>query len=462
MRAVRSFSVFLLMLAALTAAEAGLTSSRRDSSDGFCLNRGTSVPSLSTGQHMFCLCPDGFTGSRCETRQTLVSKPNPTNSPRPPVAPANTAGCYEGVGLYYRGTVSTTVSGTTCEDWDSDTRTSHLSSDVLSGRHNYCRNVNLRLRPGCYVRKNLRLVWEYCNIPLCDFKSPVNPAPSPAPTQTQTAELTCGQRPGRRQMRIVGGSVVSVKSHPWFAAIFQRTRQVEVFLCGGSLISPCWVLTAAHCFDGGLQSRKQLFSVVLGKSSLNQMDSAAEQTFRVEEIFIHEEYNNSQGNYNNDIALVKLEAKQGKCSEETDWVRTVCLPPPQRRLQPGVTCEIAGFGKERHGSSRFSQNLREAQVDLVADDVCRQEGYYSDMITDNMFCAARPDWSQDACTGDSGGPLVHEVQGRLFLFGVVSWGDRCAVQNRPGVYARVTNYNKWIGEKTGLASIAAGTMFPLK
>lgn len=137
-----------------------------------------------------------------------------------------------------------------------------------------------------------------------------------------------------------------------------------------------------------------------------------------------------------------------------------------------------------------SQYLREAQVNILADDVCRHEDYYANKINENMFCAGRSDWSQDACQvfptspgwmfflvfpagntslilfsylsfsqGDSGGPLVCEVDNRLWLFGVISWGDGCAKEFRPGVYTRVTNYNQWIEEKTGLSTVTAGSLF---
>ncbi|XP_041829391.1 plasminogen activator, urokinase b [Melanotaenia boesemani] len=448
---MRSLDVFVFMLAALSTAE-GLWKQKRDkrfsifsSSDspaGICLNGGVSVSSLTTGEHLFCLCADGFDGRHCEK----VKREE----------------CYEGTGLYYRGKVSESVSGQRCEMWDADNRRRYLFSDIRSGRHNYCRNLHYRRRPWCYVWKDQQLVWEYCQIQRCGLQS-FTAAPPPAPTESQTpAGLTCGQRTRRKQMKIVGGTVATVESHPWVAAIFWHSKSKKVYRCGGSLIAPCWVLTAAHCFPDGSHNKPRRFSVILGKNALKESDPAVEQTFRVEEISIHEGFDNSEGNFNNDIALLKLKAGSGKCAEDTDSVKTVCLPPPRQRLLPGVACEIAGYGKEKYGLWHMSQTLREAQVNLIADNVCRQKDYYGNMITDNMFCAGRPDWSQDACEGDSGGPLVCEVGDRFFLFGVISWGDGCAAVQRPGVYARVTNYNKWIEEKTGLTSITAGTLFPQK
>ncbi|XP_054455471.1 plasminogen activator, urokinase b [Anoplopoma fimbria] len=465
--------VLISILAALTASE-GLSRERRQhefsgfsfphsssSSSSFsssfegtgemCLNGGSSVPSLTSGEHMFCLCNDGFEGIRCEK--------------------VKGADCFEGMGLYYRGTQSKSESGRICVEWDSDTRWRFMSSDVHSGRHNYCRNLLYKRRPWCLVWENQQLVWEYCRIPRCVIESckytlslkSSNKIRAKLHVSSPAAELTCGQRSRRKQTKIVGGTVATVESHPWVAAIFRRSKsQKKVFLCGGSLISACWVLTAAHCFPGGSHAKHRRFSVILGKDVMNETDPTVEQTFRVEEIILHDGFDNSEGNYNNDIALLKLKAKYGKCSEESDSVRTVCLPPPQQKLQPGVTCEIAGYGKENQSLWYKSQFLREAQVNLLADDVCRHQDYYANMISDNMFCASVPDWSQDACEGDSGGPLVCEVGDRLFLFGVVSWGEGCAKKNRPGVYTTVTNYNGWIEEKTGLSSITKGSMFPQK
>ncbi|XP_061561540.1 plasminogen activator, urokinase b isoform X6 [Phycodurus eques] len=321
-----------------------LSSSR---SSGICQNGGTSVPALTTGRHLFCLCGDAFEGAFCQTAK-------------------GGGDCYEGVGIYYRGFRSESESGRPCRRWDDETARRYLTLDVDAGAHNYCRNVRFKRRPWCHVWKNQRLLWEYCDIPRCGTPQTFAPAPptetprtaptgkhppprrraclltfampersgicalilgrnpvrvlvappvtlAPTTRPPETARppwATCGRRSRRKQMRIVGGTVSAAESHPWVAAILWRARSKEkVFRCGGSLIASCWVLTAAHCFPDGSDAKERRFLVALGKSALNRSD-ALEQTFRVAKIIVRPDFNNRDGNYDNDVGKLLSNPKR--------------------------------------------------------------------------------------------------------------------------------------------------------
>ncbi|MED6251345.1 hypothetical protein ATANTOWER_028905 [Ataeniobius toweri] len=359
------------------------------------------------------------------------------------------AECRIGKGSSYKGTVSISSNGRSCLKW-TRVRHSWVDSHEL-GSHNHCRNPNKSLKPWCYVMKKNKVKREFCDIPKC-IDPTVKPTTLPHLVDT---ERTCGERSEQRMNKIVGGSFTTIESQPWFAAIYQKK-----FLCGGSLISPSWVLTAAHCFLDGDKTSLKTLSVSLGKTEIKDTDPDREQRFTVEKLIIHQKFNLSS--YNNDIALLKISNTIGRSAFKTASVRTVCLPPLNTHLPVGFTCSIAGFGKEAYESDSYSNQLKQANVNLLSSTDCKREESYKSLFSDNMICAASPDWSTDACKGDSGGPLVCKVSGRMFLFGVVSWGDGCASENKPGVYTKVTNYNNWIAEKTGLSEYTKGLMYPQK
>ncbi|XP_008295817.1 plasminogen activator, urokinase a isoform X2 [Stegastes partitus] len=366
--------------------------------------------------------------------------------------------CRSGDGSSYRGFINRSAIGRKCLNWN---RQKHLKGASKGlGDHNYCRNPDYSLMPWCLVRRRSRIVREFCDIPRCS-NTGSRPTVKPQPQPTMDTEQSCGERVERRMNKIVGGSFTPIESHPWVAAIFHKRYG---FLCGGSLISPCWVLTAAHCFTDGENTKIPHLSVYLGKSAINDTDVDKEQQFFVEKLIIHQKYNDS--NYDSDIALVKIKSRNatthGGCAVRSPTVRTVCLPPLHTQLPAGFSCSIAGFGKEKFESPRFSQYLKQADVKLLSRAECTSGLQYGSRITDNMFCAGSPSWSTDACKGDSGGPLVCEASGRMFLFGVVSWGEGCGWMNKPGVYTQVTNYNKWIAAKTGLTKYTRGLMYPQK
>uniref|UniRef100_A0A3B4A9P2 trypsin n=1 Tax=Periophthalmus magnuspinnatus TaxID=409849 RepID=A0A3B4A9P2_9GOBI len=195
--------------------------------------------------------------------------------------------------------------------------------------------------------------------------------------------------------KIVGGYECRKNSVP-----YQVSLNSGYHFCGGSLISSSWVVSAAHCY-------KSRINVRLGEHNI-AVNEGTEQFINSAKVIKHPRY--SSRNLDNDIMLIKL----SQPATLNSYVKTVSLPS---------SCASQPV---------FITNLHKTLVS------CRNS--YPGQITSNMFCAGFLEGGKDSCQGDSGGPVVCNGQ----LQGVVSWGYGCAQRNKPGVYAKVCNYNSWI------------------
>ncbi|XP_057593112.1 urokinase-type plasminogen activator isoform X2 [Hippopotamus amphibius kiboko] len=395
-----------------------------------CLNGGTCVSYKYFSNIRRCNCPKKFQGEHCEIDTSKT--------------------CYQGNGHAYRGKANTDIMGRPCLSWNSATvllKTYHAHRpDALQlglGKHNYCRNPDNQRRPWCYVQVGLKQLVQECKVQDCSFgKSPLSPPP-------EKVEFQCGQKALRPRFKIVGGEVTTIENQPWFAAIYRKHRGGSVtYLCGGSLISPCWVVSATHCFINH-QKKEQDYIVYLGQSRLysdtpTHTSSSGEMKFEVEKLILHENYSADTLAHHNDIALLKIRTGMGQCAQPSRSIQTICLPPENGDAHFGTSCEITGFGKEDPSDYIYPEQLKMTVVELISHQECQQPHYYGTEVTNKMLCAADPQWKTDSCQGDSGGPLVCSTKGRLTLTGIVSWGRDCAMKDKPGVYTRVSSFLPWI------------------
>ncbi|XP_054432604.1 enteropeptidase [Pteronotus mesoamericanus] len=262
--------------------------------------------------------------------------------------------------------------------------------------------------------------------------------PSKQCLQDSLILLQCNHKPcGKKSValevsaKIVGGNNAKEGAWPWLIGLYYNSQ----LLCGASLVSNDWLVSAAHCVYGrNLEPSK--WKAVLGLHETSNLTSPQVVTRLIDQIVINPHYN--KRTKNNDIAMMHLEFKVNY----TDYIQPICLPEEDQVFPPGRICSIAGWGRVVH-QGPTADILQEADVPLLSNEKCQQQmPEYN--ITENMVCAGYEEGGIDSCQGDSGGPLMCQENNRWLLAGVTSFGYQCARPNRPGVYARGPRFTEWI------------------
>ncbi|MGB1253527.1 MAG: trypsin-like serine protease, partial [Candidatus Promineifilaceae bacterium] len=225
--------------------------------------------------------------------------------------------------------------------------------------------------------------------------------------------------------RIAGGEEATPGEFPWMVSV---QTMGGYHYCGATLIAPEWVLTASHCIYG--ESAGQV-KVVIGRHDLTTGEG---QTVNVARIIMHPDYGIT---LDNDIALLKL------ASPVNDVAPIGLVTAGMGVDDVGKAATISGWGAWSSGGSPLDK-LRKVTVPILSNTDCNSN--YNVKIKMDMICTGLDEGGKNPCHGDNGGPMMvrNAADDGWLQAGVVSWGLGCTSADRPGVYARVTEFTGWI------------------
>jgi secreted trypsin-like serine protease len=229
--------------------------------------------------------------------------------------------------------------------------------------------------------------------------------------------------------RIFGGTEATPGRYKHYVSL---RHNVYGHFCGGTLLAPDTVLSAAHCGGG-------LYQVVIDSHDLSSVGE--EDMFDIDKEIIHPRYLESEDTANHDYMLLFLKEPVTSRNHTVEYIKLNTNP-----LIPasGDSVKVIGHGITEESAVDLSNLLLEVEVSVISNEECKENSYAE--LTDAMLCAADP--NEDSCQGDSGGPLFvegnHPDGAEDVQVGIVSWGFGCAQEKFPGVYSRISEGYEWI------------------
>ena len=248
--------------------------------------------------------------------------------------------------------------------------------------------------------------------------------------------------------RIVGGNELALEDlQPNYAMHLSRnptTGQYHFAGCGGTLISNCHVLTAAHC----VADQREGLPHALYINAYKPYEGNSGQPYHftsVDHVTIHPDYDDATNVH--DVALLTL----SKCIDQhshshyfLDHLMKLANDDyMEKMIRDNDLLHVSGFGRETEGGG-YSTVLNVVKVPFISYLNCTNNFYAQ--VKEDMVCAGFPEGGFDACQGDSGGPMYVEDGDDQYQIGIVSWGSGCARKDKPGVYSSVSYHYEFIKE----------------